>query len=180
MKSHKSRGRKRKGNTKRSAIRKPRELTLRQKEEQLKCFAALNRVRRGEAKTVSEAARAEGTTLRAIRALVPNAITKDRSSNRIRVKPTDRYTVNVQILTSEGAVTATARGSGQRTLAGQHRATVKRVLRRLEPASALDQYRGKKVGGHQLVSDYSQLSLLANAGVIGQLDTLYVSPDVAA
>ncbi len=37
-----------------------------------------------------------------------------------------------------------------------------------------------KVGGHELVSNYEQLVLLAKAGVVGQLETLYVSPDVAA
>jgi hypothetical protein len=37
----------------------------------MKCLAAINRVRRGEAKTVSAAARAEGTTVRAIRTVVP-------------------------------------------------------------------------------------------------------------
>ncbi|MFL6307674.1 MAG: hypothetical protein ACJ72H_29425 [Candidatus Sulfotelmatobacter sp.] len=146
----------------------------------MKCFGALSRVRRGEAKTVSEAARAEGTTLRAIRELVPKAITQERPRARIRVKPSDRYSAKVQILIDKGAITATARGSRERDLAGQHRATYRRVLRRLEPKSALERYRGKKVGGHELVSDHEQLVLLAKAGVVGQLETLYVSPDVAA
>ncbi len=55
-----------------------------------------------------------------------------------------------------------------------------RVLRGLEPKSALEQYRGKKVGGHELISDYAQLVSLASAGVVGHLEPLYVSPDVAA
>jgi len=160
--------------------RKAKHLTLRQEEEKVKCFAAINRVRRGEAKTVSAAARAEGTTLRHIRELVPKTITQDRPGGRIRVKPSDRYSAKVQILTNGGALTTTARGSRERDLAGQHRATFMRVLRGLEPKSALERYRGKKVGGHELVSDYAQLVLLATAGVVGQLEPLYVSPDVAA
>jgi len=160
--------------------RRSRPLTQRQQEEKVKCLAAINRVRRGEAKTVSAAARAEGTTLRAIRGLVPKAITQDRPGGRIRVSASDRYSAKVQILAGEGALTATARGSRERELAGQHRATVQHVLRGLEPKSALEQYRGKKVGGHELISDYAQLSLLAQAGVVGQLETLYVSPDAAA
>jgi hypothetical protein len=162
------------------SIRKSQRLTLRQQDEQVKCFGALNRVRRGEEKTISEAARAEGTTLRAIRKLVPKAITQTRRGGRIRVKPSDRYSAKVQILAHEGSLTTTARGSRERDLAGQHRATFMRVLQGLEPKSALEQYRGKKVGGHELVSDYSQLVALAKAGVVGQLETLYVSPDVAA
>lgn len=166
--------------TRTKSTRKSQRLTLRQQDEQVKCFGALNRVRRGDAKTISEAARAEGTTLRAIRELVPKAITQKRPGSRIRVTPTDRYSATVQIMIDEGAVTATARGSRQRDLAGQHRATCIRVLRRLEPKSALEQYRGKKVGGHELVSNYEQLVMLAKAGVVGQLETLYVSPDVVA
>jgi hypothetical protein len=111
---------------------------------------------------------------------VPAAITQDRPGGRIRVKAGDRYSAKVQILTDEGALTTTARGSRERELAGQHRATVIRVLAGKEPASALRRYRGKKVGGHKLISDYRQLSLLAQAGVVGQLESLYVSPDAAA
>jgi hypothetical protein len=96
------------------------------------------------------------------------------------VKPSDRYSAKVEILSSDGALTTTARGSRQRELAGQHRATFMRVLRGAESKSALERYRGKKVGGHELVSDYAQLVSLAKAGVVGNLETLYVSPDVAA
>jgi len=155
-------------------------LTLRQQDEQVKCFGALNRVREGESKTISAAARAEGTTLRAIRELVPKAITQEHPGGRIRVKPTDRYSAKVRILGNDGLLTATARGSRERDLAGQHRATFMRVLGKVEPKSALEQFRGKKVGGHELVSDYERLVVLAKAGVVGQLETLYVSPDVAA
>lgn len=155
-------------------------LTPRQQEERVKCLAAINRVRRGNAKTLSAAVRAEGTTVRAIRALVPAAISQGRRGGRIHVKPSDRYSAKVQILANEGALTTTARGSRERDLAGQHRATFMRVLQGLEPKSALERYRGKKVGGHELVSDYAQLVLLAKAGVVGQLEPLYMSPDVAA
>jgi len=113
-----------------------------------------------------------------MRKSVPDAFASVRRG-RLRIKPSDRYSAKVQILTREGATVTTARGSRQRELAGQHRATFMRVLRGLEPKSALVRYRGKKVGGHKLVSDYAQLVALAKAGVVGQLDTLYVSPDVS-
>jgi hypothetical protein len=112
--------------------------------------------------------------------LVPAAIAQDRPGSRIRVKASDRYSAKVQALTKEGALSITARGSRQRELAGRHRATVIRVLRGSEPASALEQFRGKKVGGHELISDYAALSSFAEAGVVGQLDSLYVSPDASA
>lgn len=153
-----------------------RPLTLR-REERIKCLAAISRVRRGEASSVTAAARAERTTVSAIKALVPKAITQSRPRSRIRVRRTDRYSAKVEILGHAGAMTATARGSRQRELAGQHRATVMRVLAGKEPASALEQYRGKNIGGHELISDYARLSTLAKAGVLGQLDALYVSPN---
>jgi len=160
--------------------RKLRRLTPRQQEERVKCLAAINRVRRGEVKTVSAAARVEGTSVRAVRTLVPNAIIQDRPSSRIRVKASDPYSAKVEILTEGGPLVVTARGSRQRELAGQHRATYTRVLANEEPASALEQFRGKKVGGHELLTDYARLATLAQAGVLGQLDSLYVSPDVSA
>jgi hypothetical protein len=104
-----------------------RRLSASQQEERVKCLAAINRVRRGEARTVSAAARAEGTTIRAIRALVPKTINQNRPGGRIRVKPRDRYSAKVQILANDGALTTTAHGSRERELAGQHRATVRRV-----------------------------------------------------
>jgi len=151
-----------------------------EQDRRVRGLAAINRFRRGHAKSVSAAARAEGTTVRTIRKLLPTAISQDRPGGRIRVKRTDRYSARVQVLTTQGSVSATARGSRQRELAGQHRATVIRVLRGLEPESALEQYRGKMVGGRELVSDFAALSSLAQAGDVGQLDSLYVSQDVAA
>ena len=143
-------------------------------------LAAINRFRRGHARSVSAAARAEGTTVRTIRKLLPAAISQDRPGGRIRVKRADRYSAKVQVLSTQGSALATAKGSRQRELAGRHRATVIRVLRGLEPESALEQYRGKMVGGRELVSDFAALSSLAQAGDVGQLDSLYVSPEAAA
>jgi hypothetical protein len=106
---------------------------------------------------------------------IPGAIEKDRSTGRLRVKATDRYSERVEIVTDSGALVVTARGSRQRQLAGQHRATYRAVFDREKPPSALEPFRGKKVGGHELLSDYERLKMLAKAGVLGQLDTLYVS-----
>jgi hypothetical protein len=54
------------------------------------------------------------------------------------------------------------------------------VLENKLPATALDEYRGKKVGGVELVSNYEELRRLAQAGVLAQLDALYVSPEASA
>ena len=141
---------------------------------------AIARVRRGESRTPSHAARIEGTTLRSMRRLFPAAFRQDRRGGRIRVKATDSYSARVEILTDLGPLVVTARGSRERELAGRHRATVIRALRGKEPASALEQYRGKTVGGYALISDFNLLSALAQGGVLDQLDSLYVSPETRA
>jgi hypothetical protein len=150
-----------------------------QTEKRLRSFEALSLWRSGKAKSASAAVDRAGITLVALRDEVPAAIAQDRPGGRIRIKASDRYSAKVQILTDEGAITTTARGSRQRELAGQHRATYTRVLQGVEPKTALERYRGKKVGGHELLSDYEQLRLFARAGILGQLDPLYVSPDVS-
>ena len=151
----------------------------RQRYERDRVFEALNLYRSGKAKSAYAAARMAKTTLRTMKRRMPEALSQDRPGGRIRIKARDPYPAKVQILTHEGAITAVARGSRQRELAGQHRATFMRVLQGVEPKTALEQYRGKKVGGYELLSDYQQLRLFARAGILGQLDTLYVSPDVS-
>lgn len=154
-------------------------LSPRQQEAKVRGFAAINRVRRGESTNISSAARAAGTTLKTIRELLSSALLQDRPGGRIRVKASDRYSAKVQVLTNQGALSATARGSRERELAGQHRATYLRVLQGKEPPSALRRYRGEKIGGHELISNYELLLSFAQAGDIGQLDSLYVSPDTS-
>jgi hypothetical protein len=170
--------RKRKTKTDRST-RSLRQLSPRQREERVRGLAAINRLRRGHSKSLSAAARAEKTSVRSIRKLLPAAIAQGQSGGRIRVKASDRYSERVEIISSQGRLVVTARGSRQRELAGRHRSTALRVLRGREPVSALEQFRGKTVGGRELISDFARLSLFANAGVLGQLDSLYVSPDTS-
>src|SRR5436189_5645526 len=101
------------------ATRSHRQLSLRQQDQRVRCFAAINRVRRCESKSLSAAAHAQGTTVDAIRALLPEAITQDEPGGRIGVKRSDRYSAKVQVLTREGALSITARGSRERELAGR-------------------------------------------------------------
>jgi hypothetical protein len=149
----------------------------RSQEARVRGLNALNRVRRGESKTLSAAARAESTSVGTIRRLLPAALLQERPGGRLRVKAGDPYSARVQILTNLGAVQVNARGSRQRELAGRHWAVWMKVLRRDLPPSALEEFRGKKVGGHELLSDPDRLFILAEAGVLNQLDALYVTPE---
>jgi hypothetical protein len=143
-------------------------------------LAAINRVRKGQSKTLSGAARIERTTLASIKHWLPSALRPGSPGERIRVKASDHYSARVEIITNSGRLVTTARGSRERDLAGAHRATAFRVLAGKLPVTALEQFRGKTVGGHKLVADFESLALLGRAGVLQQLDTLYASPDTAA
>ncbi len=166
----------------RSAIpRRPRKqgtrLSLRQQAAKVRGFAAISRVRRGESKSLSAAARAEGTSVRSIRRLLPAALLQDRPGGRIRVKAGDSYSWPVEVVTDLGAVVVNARGSRERELAGRHRSVFNQVLGRELPSSALEEFRNKRVGGHKLISDPDQLFTLAEGGELDQLDALYISPE---
>jgi hypothetical protein len=142
----------------------------------LRVFETLNLSRRKKM-SPSAAAKAAGTTLPTMRRLVPDALVQDHPGGPIRVKRSDRYLANVEILaTGVGPIVVTAHGSRQRGLAGQHRAAYTRVLQGIDLPSILDQFRGKKVGRHELLSSYEELQMLASAGYLSQLDTLYVLP----
>jgi hypothetical protein len=153
--------------------------TPRQQEARLRGLAAINRVRRGELRSLSRAARAEGTTVKSIRELLPAALIRSRRFRRLRVKAGDPYSERVEIVTNQGRLVVTAHGSRERNLAGRHRATYFGVLENKEPTLALEEFRGKKVGGHELISDFERFSILAQAGVVGQVGSLYVSPDAS-
>ena len=156
------------------------ELTLSQQQAKLRGFAAINLVRKGKSKTLTEAARSEGTTVRSIRKLLPAALAKRGPDGRIRVRAGDTYSARVDIVTASGRLNVTARGSRERDLAGLHRSAIFKVLGEKAAPSSLRQFRGKKVGGHKLVSDFQQLKKLALADVLGQLDALYASPEASS
>jgi hypothetical protein len=165
---------------KRNRTKKSRKRTIRRSNPKtlLRVFEALNLSRRKRI-SPSAAAKAAGTTLPTVKRLAPDALIQTHPGGPIRVKRSDRYPAKVEIFEKGvGPNTVTARGSRQRELAGQHRAVYMRVLKNIDPPSTLDQFRGKKVGGHELVSDYDELLTFAKAGYLSQLDTLYVLPGV--
>ena len=93
------------------------------------------------------------------------------------MKNSDRYAARVEILTDDGLIEATARGSQERQLAGRHRSVWGQVLRGELPPATLAEFRGETVGGHELVSDVDRLTTLLKGGALDRLRDLYVSPE---
>jgi hypothetical protein len=160
--------------------KKTAQLTRSQQEAKLLGFDAINLVRKGKAKSLTDAARTVGTNVRSIRRLLPGALAGRGPDGRIRVKAGDTYSARVEITTTSGRLKVTAHGSRERDLAGLYSSTIYQVLDRKAPPSALRQFRGKKIAGQKLISTLTQLQRVARAGEIGQLEALYVSPEVSS
>ena len=160
--------------------RLPRPSRTRHSDVKIRDLAAINRVRRGLSDSIHTAALAEDTSVRSIKRNFPKALIFSKGSRRIRVRVSDYYSAYVEILIDSGALEVLARGSRERELAGQHRATYLGVLRGKLPPSALTKFRGKRVGGQKLLSSYKRLLELAQGGLPDQLGELYVSPGTGA
>ncbi len=124
-------------------------------------FEALRRLRTGEARNLAEAERQVGLPRGSLRRDYPTAF--DASG---KVKPADRELAAVKVVGPDGDQVVFTRGSRARALAGRHRQVVQRVLNGELPESALDKFRGKKVGGVELECDLSRLIALDELGRI--------------
>jgi hypothetical protein len=153
-------------------------LSRRHQAAKLRALAAINRVRRGEAKSLTQAALAEGTTVKSIKVILPAAVMQGGPGGRIRVKAGDPYSAPVEIITNSGVIVVSARGSRQRQLAGRHHSVAVKVLEDKLPPSALEQFRDKKIGGYVLLSDADRLFELLKGGELSQLDAVYAIPEI--
>ncbi len=174
MPRRKSKSRKHRATARQAETRR---LSPRQQDAKVRGLVAINRVKRGKSPSLSAAARAEGTTVRTIKRLLPAALIRGKAGSRIRVKRGDPYSQVVEIVTHGGSEVATARGSRERSRAGKHKSVRIRVLRGELPPEALEEFRGQRVGGQELLSDPARLFELARRGVLDRLDALYVTPE---
>ena len=131
---------------------------------------ALGRVRRGE--SLSAAVRAEHisvqTALRHVGKYLRRTRTKGGKVKYVPIKSNHR--IPMWLLTTVGYVPVSV-GSRNASLLGKHSAAVKKFLR-TGNASGLAPFVGKRVAGHELVTDPEVLSALADAGAL-RLDDLY-------
>jgi hypothetical protein len=132
--------------------------------------AAYARVLRAKGKmshgmSFTRALRDAGTTARTARRFIGDLLHRDKSGH-IRVMPSDQKRLRLNVVTDSGYTTVMAHGSKERRLAGEHLTTVRKVLRGQASESELDRFRGKTVGGQQLIFDPAQLREL---GIILQV-----------
>ncbi len=110
----------------------------------------------------SRAARDNKTTLATARRYFPDDFFKAKRSRRWSVSSSDRHPNQVQWLGPDGYEDFVLRGSREASHLGRYLNNVKRALR--GDVSALDKWRGKKIGGRRLITDLKKLEQLARDG----------------
>jgi hypothetical protein len=121
---------------------------------------------------LSKAAQLEHVDPRTVRKYL-----KKRRQVRDRTVPTtgDRRARQMYVLTSEGNIPETIRGSKKASQLGKYMAAVGRFLRTGD-ASGLAEFSGQSIAGHRLITDPDQLVALAESGSV-QLESIYALPE---
>jgi len=140
-----------------------------QSSARLRALSVLARMRRGE--SLAHAARLEHTTPRTVQRYVGSALIRRRRRGRIGAKRGDTFRREVNVLSADGYLPATARSFKEARLASQHLIAVDRFLK-TGNAELLKPFVGKRVGGVDLLTDPDRLGVFADADLV-KLDALY-------
>ncbi len=150
---------------------KPR--SAREVEARNRALHALARVRRGE--SLSQAARAKKVKLATVKKYAGSQLHQDAPGRRWKATKSDRLSARMNILTPLGLTAVLVRGSRERTRLGQYNVAL-RKWRRAEPGAEVElaKFKGKRVGGHLLITDTKLLATLEDAGAM-DFEELYSS-----
>jgi len=129
---------------------------------------ALARMRRGESFT--SAARAEHISPRTVRKYAGDQL-RDSVGGRIQIAKIDRQLRNMLVPTTQGTTQVVIRGSQQASQLGKYMSAVGKFLRTGD-TEPLDEFEGKSISGHALITDTDTLSSLAEQGAL-QLEDIY-------
>lgn len=138
-----------------------------------KAIRVLRRTRRGE--SLSRAARQEHIKPATVREYLARQFHQDAPGKTWKPTKTDSLTEQMNVLTQQGRIAVTVRGSRERNRLGRYEAALRR-WRNGEPGAEakLASFKGLTVGGHPLITDVSVLSALEGAGDLG-FEALYSS-----
>ena len=150
--------------------RKPkRKIRIKRRETPHRVTAVLARMRkRGE--SLSQAARAEHSTPRTVKKFVGEQLRRSASG---RYSPTrsDRLKREIYVFGADGYEPVTVGSSKQAKLASEHLIAIDRFLRTYA-TEWLTPFRGKRIGGIELLTDPSRIREFADADLV-KLDGLY-------
>ena len=134
-------------------------------------FHAIARMRHDNL-SLDAASHEEGTTPATVKKYLPAALRRSKSGRWAATKP-DRYLRPVKLPGVQGPVFRLARGSEESELASHYLSSLQRWSRRRKTYE-LTPFKGKTVGGYELITDERTLRALQDAGLL-QLDSLYAS-----
>ena len=140
-------------------------------EAKQKAFHAVARMR-SNGLSLTAASHEEGTTPASVKKFLGAALYRSKTG-KWKAKKSDPYIRTVNLPSPHGHVTVRAHGSAEAELAAAYSAALARWAR-TGKASELTPFRGKKVGGVQLLTAPRALAALSDAGLL-QLDSLYAS-----
>ncbi len=131
----------------------------------IRSLHVLARMRRGE--TLSKAARIEHIKPATVRKHLSADLRQQSSGKRWMASKSDRKAANMNVLTAQGLVTRSVRGSKERNRLGRYNRALHKWRRGDSGASGeLAAFKGQKVGGEMLVTDERELATLERAGAI--------------
>jgi len=147
-----------------------RKLPSRSREARNRALHALTAIRHGA--SLAQAAKAEGVGQRTIRKYVGSALRQDHVGGRVRAVARDRFTRYLQIPGPDGPIQVTVKGSKEATELAAY-VSARATFLRSGDESFLRRFRGKRIGGHALVTDPKILTTQAEQGE--SFDQLYSS-----
>lgn len=109
---------------------------------------------RSQGLSLSRAAAEAGTTTSTARRYIGDALQRDRPG-RFHARPGDRLFRRMQTLTTEGVREVDVRGSRVASTIARHWNAVKTYLH--GNATTLERFAGKRVGGHELMTDLAAI-----------------------
>jgi hypothetical protein len=132
---------------------------------------ALARVRQGE--TLSEAARAEHIKIATVKKYVGRHLRQSSPGKRWTASKSDRLSAVMNVLTSEGMIAASVRGSAERSRLARYNVALAKWRRGERGAEKeLAKFAGKRVGGLELLTDTKSLTTLEDSAMM-DFDALY-------
>jgi hypothetical protein len=134
-----------------------------------RALAVISRMRR-RGESLSKAAHTLHTTPRTVQKFVGKQLLRT-PSGRYSVKESDRLTRELNVFGADGYKLVSVRSFKQAQLASEHLNAVGRFLRTGD-TEWLKPYRGKRVGGIELLTDSDRLNQFADADLV-KLDGLY-------
>ena len=150
--------------------------TTREQEARNRALHVLARMRR-TASALTPSAREEHIDPRTVKKLLGPELWRLKGG-RDQPTKTDRQLREMLIPTSRGTTPVSIRGSEQASLLGRYMASVGKYLRTGD-SETLDEFEGRSIAGHRLITDLDTLRSIAEGGAL-ELDSIYALPEASS